>query len=145
MYNGLLHAHSGLRWVVLVLMLLAIAKSVSGLRSGQGLGRISFLAGLAFKIQYVIGLILYFVSPYVSFHEGWMKDSSARFFGLEHLVGVTIAIALVEIGMGKAKRAEDASTKHRKTILFFSLSLIVVFLSIPWPFMRDVFAGRGWF
>ena len=34
MYNGLLHAHSGLRWVVLILLLAAIFNAFSKKKSG---------------------------------------------------------------------------------------------------------------
>jgi len=35
MYNGLLHAHSGLRWVALILLIAAIFNALSAKRTGE--------------------------------------------------------------------------------------------------------------
>lgn len=77
-----------------------------------------------------------------------MKDIMAnkvmRFFTIEHFTGMIIAIALVHVGKSMAKKNLPDTVKHKRTLIFFGLALLVILISIPWPF-REVGAGRGWF
>jgi hypothetical protein len=92
--------------------------------------------------QLLIGLGLYFISPRVQFFEGWMKEASYRFYGMEHILLMIIAIVLVTIGHGKAKRALDSTKKHKTIVLFYCIGLLLILASIPWPFRN---LGAGWF
>jgi hypothetical protein len=73
-----------------------------------------------------------------------MKDPMLRFFAIEHTLGMLIAIIMVHIGYSYAKKNMSDLIKHRRTILFYSLALLIMLISIPWPF-RAVGAGRSWF
>lgn len=146
----LLHAHSGLRYVVLILLLLAIAQGFGGW-SGQkpftqGKRKVALFAMISCHIQLLIGLILYFMGPVglaSAQIEGFMKNSVARFWGMEHIAAMVIAIALITIGHSQSKKASSDQKKHRKIALFYTLGLILILASIPWPF-RELL-GRGWF
>ena len=74
--------------------------------------------------------------------EGWMKVELLRFYGMEHILVMIIAIVLVTIGHGKAKRALDVTKKHKTIILYYSIGLLLILASIPWPFRK---LGAGWF
>ena len=141
----LVHAHSGFRWVVLILMLTAIAKSFGGKNKTEykeGDRKIFLFAMIAFHIQYLGGLILYFISPKVNFIEGFMKDSVLRFYGMEHIVAMTIAFVLITIGHSKSKKAETPAAKYKKIAVFYTIAFLIVLASIPWPFRN---LGGGWF
>lgn len=146
MYNGLLHAHSGLRWIVLVLLVWALIKAISGWvgkNEYQKSDRISALLALIFThIQLLIGLILYFISPKVAFREGVMESSLLRFYTVEHIVMMVIAIALITMGFSKAKRLSESAAKHKKVAIYYGIGLIIIIASIPWPFRG---LGTGWF
>jgi hypothetical protein len=139
------HAHSGLRWVVFVLILIAIynaltKKGKSNFTSADA--RVNSLTTMFTHIQFILGLILYFISPKVIFAAGWMKDASTRFYGMEHIVMMLLAVVLITIGSAKSKRAQTDEAKFKSTLLFFSMALIVIFAAIPWPFRN---LGGGWF
>lgn len=146
MYLILKHAHSGLRWVVLILLLAAIVNALLN-RSGQN-GyqekdrKLSLFALIFTHVQLVLGLILYFISPKVQFIESMMKDAMLRFYGVEHFVGMIIAIALITIGYSRAKKRTEAVAKFKATFWFYLIGLLVIIASIPWPF-RDL--GGAWF
>lgn len=148
MYNGLVHAHSGLRWIVLVLLLWAIINAAMRKTSGQYEKKdkmINLFAMISLHIQLLIGLGLYFMSPKVSFGEGWMSAAEGmyRFFGLEHLVGMVLAIALITMGRSKAeKKLKGTRDKHHKIFTSYLIGLIIILLTIPWPFRNF---GNGWF
>lgn len=129
--------HSGLRWVALLLLVIAIINAGMKLKSGSYLKKdkmINLFAMVFMHVQLLIGLILYFLSGKVNFSEGWMKSPMFRFFGLEHVLGMVLAIVLITIGRKKAEKAIDISKKHKTIIVWYLIGLIVVFASIPWPF-----------
>ncbi|HYM95638.1 MAG TPA: hypothetical protein VET23_15980, partial [Chitinophagaceae bacterium] len=73
-----------------------------------------------------------------------MTNPTLRFYAIEHTTGMLIAIVLVHIGRTYSKKNIPDSSKHKRTLLFFGLALLIILVSLPWPF-REVGAGRGWF
>ncbi|WP_103665112.1 cytochrome B [Gracilimonas amylolytica] len=146
MYNGLLHAHSGLRWILLVLIVWAIIKAISGWtgqKEYQKSDRLSALLALIFThIQLLIGLGLYFMSPKVSFESGVMESSVLRFYTVEHITMMIVAIALITFGFSSAKRMEASLAKHKRVAITYGIGLLIMIASIPWPFRG---LGAGWF
>jgi len=140
----LVRAHSGLRWVVLGLLIYAI---FNALRKKDFYAKsdrmLNMFAMVSLHIQLVIGLILYFTSSKVSFVEGWMKNQLLRFYGMEHILLMVIAIVLVTIGHTKAKRATESAKKHKTILIFYAIGLILIIASIPWPFRN--LGVEGWF
>ena len=143
MNSILAHTHSGLRWVVLGLLVYAILNALRKKSTYEKSDRLlNMFTMVSLHIQLVIGLVLYFTSSKVSFVEGWMKVKLLRFYGMEHILVMIIAIVLVTIGHGKAKRALDVTKKHKTIILYYSIGLLLILASIPWPFLN---LGAGWF
>ncbi|MBO0951525.1 cytochrome B [Fibrella forsythiae] len=142
MYTGLVHAHSGLRWVALVLLLAAVFVSVS-----RWMGNKSFTEGnrklylftlISVHTQLVIGLILYFISPKVDFSG--MSNRVVRFYSVEHITIMLLAIIAITIGYSRSKRASGDTQKHRLVGLFYGVGLILILAGIPWAF-RNLGAG----
>lgn len=147
-YGILVRMHSGLRWVVLLLLIYAIINAARSLSSGKYLKKdkmVNLFTMISLHVQLLIGLILYFISPKVQFFEGWMKDSMTRFFAMEHILLMIIAIAVVTIGRSRAeKKLEGTRNKHRAILLSYVIGLILILISIPWPFARWASFGTGW-
>ena len=152
MYEILLRSHSGLRWVVLALLVGAIVKSAMGMNSGkkfEGIdNKLSLFAMISVHIQLLLGLGLYFISPFVkaAMEMGMgeaMKDSVMRFWLVEHLFGMLIGITLITIGRIASKKASDDKAKFKKVAVYFALGLLAILITIPWPF-RELLV-RGWF
>ena len=141
MYNGLLHAHSGWRWVALILLIAAIAQAFSNNKNDVALtkesGKVVTFAMIALHIQFLFGLILLFISPKVDFGN-MMADSATRFYTLEHTVMMLAAVALVTIGRKKGK----AAGTFKPVFKFYLIALVIILAAIPWPF-REL--GAGWF
>lgn len=144
MYTGLVHAHSGLRWVVLILLIAAVVVAISKWqgRSGytDGNRKLYLFTLIAVHTQLLIGLVLYFISPKVNFNL--ISDKLYRFYTVEHTVGMLIAIVLVTIGYSRSKRAVDAVAKQRLVGIFYGIGLLLILASIPWSFRN---LGAGWF
>ena len=143
MYEILKHTHSGLRWIALILILLAIYNAFTANAFGKREKMINLFSMVSLHTQLLIGLILYFISPRVSFAAGWMKDAALRFYGMEHLAGMIIAIALITIGYVKSKKGTSPQEIYKPIKLFYIIGLILILASIPWPFRAHL--GGAWF
>ncbi|MEY3236006.1 MAG: hypothetical protein RI883_107 [Bacteroidota bacterium] len=146
MYSGLLHTHSGLRWIALILLVVAILNALMSKGKNAYVKKdkmINLFTMISLHTQLLIGLILYFISPKVQFTAGWMGNSSLRFHGMEHLVGMVLAIVIITIGRKKAENATTNHLKHKKILTWYTLGLILILAFIPWPF-REVLGG-AWF
>lgn len=147
MHAHLIMLHSALRWVILLAILVSIYRSCTGWKSGRAYtpadNRWRVITVAAVHIQLLVGLTLYALSPMVPYF--WKNFSTAirerdvRFFAMEHLAAMLVAVALITIGSAKAKKRNDARVKFKTLTIWFIIALIVIFLSIPWPFM---FTGR---
>jgi hypothetical protein len=147
MNDFLVHAHSGWRWIVLLLLIVAVFKALQGMKKNNSFlpkdKKIFLFAMIAYHIQFLGGLVLYFTSIKVNFIEGWMKSSLLRFFGMEHILLMLIAFVLITIGYSKSKKAEEDKLKFKKIFVFYLISLILILIAIPWPFREAL--GANWF
>jgi membrane protein DedA with SNARE-associated domain len=84
-------------------------------------------------IQLILGMGLYFISPFVSFEEGAIKDAIFRFYTVEHFSMMIIAIALITLGFSLSKRASESITKFKRVAVFYLIGLLIMLSSIPWP------------
>lgn len=141
MYVGLLHTHNLFRWLVLIAMLIALIFAFSGWFARKKWTRKDNLAGLILTIfmdiQLVIGLVLYFfVSPvtksaFADFGAA-MKNSDLRFYAVEHILLMLIALVLVHVGRAKSKRALMAVNKHKAASIWYVIAFILILAGIPW-------------
>jgi preprotein translocase subunit SecG len=102
--------------------------------SNKGTGKLYKISVVLIHIQFLLGIILYFISPKVSFNSDSFAAPLVRFFTIEHTLMMVLAIILFTIGNAKFKKEPKAKKAHRKVLLYFSLGFIIMILSIPWPF-----------
>ncbi len=151
MYELSVQLHSIGRWMVLLLLVFAIFKSATaaGRTYVKSDRRLGLLVTSVADLMLLLGLYQWFAGPWglkqlqSNGMAVAMKNPVLRFFGVEHITGMIIAILLIHIGSAQGKRELTDKTKHRRMALFYSIALIVILLSIPWPF-RVAGAGRGW-
>ncbi len=139
-------AHSGWRWIVLVLLVAAIVKMHMGWKGKKsfttGDKKLALFAMIAFHIQFLLGWILYFLSDKVKFVEGWMKVDSLRFYGMEHVLMMTVAMVLITMGYSKSKKKNTDAEKFKVIAVFYTIAFALVLVSIPWPFRAAL--GGSW-
>jgi NADH:ubiquinone oxidoreductase subunit 2 (subunit N) len=86
----------------------------------------------------VLGIVLYCISPVVRYFLNYFKDAvhqrEIRFFGMEHVIMMLLAVILITIGSMRAKRQPDDKQKFRAMAIFFTIALLVILSSIPWQF-----------
>lgn len=146
MYSGLVHAHSGLRWVVLIFLVAATVNAFIKWRGKkeytEGDRKLALYTFMSTNIQGALGLILYFISEKVLFAGEAMQDKVYRFFTVEHFAMMLIAILIITAGYSRAKKATDGVQKSRIIFMYFLSALILILISIPWPFLGY---GTKWF
>jgi hypothetical protein len=145
---GLLHLHNILRWVILILLVIAIVKSFSGMSGNRpftnGDKKVGLFLMISAHIMLLIGLYQVLAGRYGilnnSIPEGTsiMKDKFYRFFLIEHPLAMIIAIVLITIGRGQAKKNINDQAKHKKSFWFYMIALILILAAIPWPFREIV-------
>ena len=153
MYAAFVIAHSWLRWLVLVLVVVALARAIARRRKGSPWRAGDEAAGrwfvISLDVQVLIGLVLsFFLSPITtaawSNLGGAMGDPALRFITVEHLAGMIAATAFAHVGRVRIRKAADDMRRHTQALIFYGVSLLLILVSIPWPFMgagRPLFRG----
>lgn len=148
MYSTFLAIHNIARWLVLIVGVVAVVSAGSGWLGKRPWSRQDRLFGTIFSsvmdLQLLVGLILYvFLSPitrsgFADFGAA-MSNAGARFFLIEHLFYMVLAVVFGHMGSILPRKVENATAKHQRAFLWFGLALILVLLGIPW--MRPLFPG----
>ena len=141
MYKGLLDLHNVLRWAILLLLLAALfhamTKNAGIKKSSLWLLIVAHITLLLGIYQWITGNLGLKMIQNMGFSEV-MKNSAARFFAVEHLTGMLVAIILITIARGKAK-----ALNYKVTFWLYVIALLIILVSIPWPFREGI--GRPWF
>lgn len=141
-YKIILEAHSGIAYVALFTIGVAAINSLIGLSAKNEFKpkdrRIALFGLIAAHLQFVFGLILYFVSPkgVALFKQAGMKEimgnSELRMMAVEHPLVNILAIILITIGWSTHKRIEGSDKKFKKIAVFYILGFLLLVSRIPW-------------
>jgi len=133
-YSFVQHLHSGFRYIVLVLFIYAIISAFIGWLGNRpysnGNRLTNLFAMISAHTQLLIGIVLYFLSPLVTFNSSTMKDPVTRYFTVEHWVMMVIAIAIITIGHSKSKKLTVPQDKHKIIALFYTLALLIIIVAL---------------
>ncbi len=157
MQTGLIHLHNFLRWVILILLLLSIVKAYSGWQGKKvfapGDKKIWLFTMISAHTTLLLGLYQVLLGRYgilsTTLPEGTsvMKDKFFRYFWVEHPLAMIVAIILITMGHGMAKKAVPDEVKYKKAFSYFLIALLLILVSIPWPFReiigRPIFPGMN--
>ena len=137
-YSIFRNLHSGFRYIVFVLILVAIIQSLLGWLGKKPYTevnrKINLFTLISAHTQLLIGIVLYFLSPLVQFNSNTMKDAATRYFTVEHWVMMLVAIALITVGYSKSKRKLTAESKHKTIAIFYIIAFLII--------LGAIFAGH---
>lgn len=146
MFSGLVHAHSGLRWILLILLIATIITAFKKWKSNENYtdldNKLSLFTLIFAHIQLLIGLYLFVKSPKVMLSGLDMSNAIVRFFTVEHTLGMILAIILITVDRVQSKKIVADALKHKKVFVMYLIALILILVSIPWPFRN---LGASWF
>jgi hypothetical protein len=138
--------HSLNRFILLILLAVVIIKSLMGWLNKSPFektdDKLSLFLFISTHTQLLLGLILYFVSPAVIFSGASMKDTVARYWLVEHITGMLIAIVLISLARIQSKKLTESTAKHKKLFIFNVAGLVIIiaiigmshrgFFSVSW-------------
>ena len=161
--------HSVVRYFVLIAMILSILRSARGWFGGAPFDKLDEKLSLWLLMmahtQLILGLILYGVSPAVVFSGASMKDPVARYWLVEHITTMLIAITLITLSRITTKRLTSATSrasvagtsgvsgagtgssedslrisvaKHKRVFLYNVFAMVLILMAIS-------MSGRGFF
>ena len=144
MYPFFLIVHSWLRWLALVAGILAAVQAYQtpADRPASEGGRGGLVFTICMDVQMLVGLILYvFLSPFTSqaFHDfgAAMQNAGLRFWAVEHITTMVLAVACAHAGSRQAKRAW-----YRRAAIVYAIAVVLMAIGMPWPARA---AGRALF
>lgn len=142
MQTILLYLHSGLRYLIIILLLWSLSTAITGLvkrkEYTERVRKIYTSTRMLLNLQMLIGLALYFMMGF--FHLlgklGSISDQAA-FFTIAHISGMIVGITLINIGYFLATKAETDRKKYKRITIFYGIGSLIIFLMIPWPFFHS--------
>lgn len=150
MYDVVLLLHSWLRWAALIAGLAATGLAFTSRPDAAGMARADrwgLLFMITLDVQLLLGLLLYaFLSPttLAIFDDfgGAMSDPVARFWAVEHISLMLVAVIMAHAGRVLARKAKTPAAKRKRMLLCFAIATVAMLAAIPWPGIR---AGRPLF
>ena len=146
MYTLALAIHSWMRWAAIGMGVVATFAALTG-RSSEGdakAERYGKIFVIVLDIQFLLGVLLYFVlSPntkaILNDFGAAMKDPVARFWAVEHVVMMVLAVAIAHMGKVMARKAANPRAKQMRLTFGYMLATILLIAGTPWPGTK---AGR---
>ena len=142
METGMLHLHSILRWIILLLLLVCLLQAIS---KSTAVRKTSLWLLISAHLMLLVGLYQLIAGRY-GIMKGLpagvelMKDKFYRFFWVEHPLLMLLAIILITIARGKAK-----NLNYKSVTWLLIIALLAILAAVPWPFREIVGEGRTWF
>ena len=142
MFSTLLILHSLFRWLVLMSLLYSIFRAARGYFLKASFSKLDdslrhWTATIS-HIQLILGVIIYIKSPIIKFfysnYELAKENPEITFFAEIHSVVMFVAVVILTIGSAMAKRKIEDEEKFKTMLLWFSITLLIILLAIPWPF-----------
>jgi hypothetical protein len=142
MHSLLQLTHSVFRYFVLIFLVVLIVRSLIAWlnktpysNTDEKFGVFLFIAT---HTQFLLGLVLYFVSPLVVFSSSSMKDPNSRYWLVEHISMMLIAVVFITLARITSKKMTDASARYKRLFIFNTIALLLIIVAI-------MQSGRGFF
>jgi uncharacterized membrane protein len=139
MYTGLLHLHRTIAYAALILIFVAMLKSLYGFLNNKeftdGDRKLGLFSMITAHLQLTFGLILLVMSLATSRYgdmAGVMKNADLRFLVVEHPLTMIIGVTLITIGYIKAKKGTESKSRFKSMAMFFLLGFAAILSRVPW-------------
>jgi hypothetical protein len=133
------HLHAIMRWLLLGFLLVTLFISLIQLMGRKGLSPSGILTAryslISAHIQLLTGFVLYIISPKVVFSASSMQSPILRFFLVEHVLIMLLAVTLLTVGYIKLKKRISSGISSRLVFWYYLSALILILAGIPWPFL----------
>lgn len=151
MFSILLALHSFTRWLILISLVVSLILSYQGWKKEKKFKRsdeyLRIISVSIAHLQLIFGMWLYFISPIVDYFlknfKSSLPNTQLRFFGMEHITMMILALSCITIGSSIARRKKTDQEKFKAILIWYTIGLFLTFTSIPWEF--SPFTARPYF
>jgi uncharacterized membrane protein len=137
MYGSVIALHNGLAWLVLIVGLIVLVQAGSA-KATWGPAQTSWVRRLTLLVhlQFVAGLVLWFVSPTVAAARAvmgeTMKNAATRRLVVEHPTLMLLAVIAATVTSVMVRKAPSSEAKAKKALAGTLLTLALIGAVIPW-------------
>jgi hypothetical protein len=136
----ILGAHNLIRWLVLAAGAYTVFRAWSGWSGRKQWMDADASAVRLFvnslSLQFVLGVLVYATSPLIRTAlgdmGGAMREPSIRYFAVEHVTIMIIAIAVAHIGAAKVRKAASDSARFQTATIWMGIAFAAVAGFVPW-------------
>lgn len=138
-YSTTLFLHNSFRWAILAVGLYALFRATTGILAKGGWlpadDKARKLFPIALDIQFLLGIVLMFVSPvaqnaFSNMGEA-MGNREIRLAVIEHPFIAIAALALAHVGSVKIRKLKDSREKFKAMLLYYGLALLLLVARMP--------------
>lgn len=126
MERMLFYTHSGLRYIVILVVVLTLIKLLTGLVGNGRWGKLDQVLGAAtpivFDIQLLLGIILWIVQ------QRW--NGALPLASWEHPVTMILAIAVAHVTWSRTKKSSEDMAKFRTAFVGFLVAGLLMGLGV---------------
>ena len=134
LYSILKEIHAYNRYFILAALIFVLVRAYSGWLSNKRYEKPDNIGAAAllglFHLQLLIGLLLFWQSPYglsaMSNGAASQPGSWARYFTMEHLGAMIVAIAVFQTGRILSKKAITDGKKHRTIAICATIATLLI-------------------
>ena len=135
MYSAVLLVHSWVRWIALVA---GFGATLAALRSADTTDAWGLAMMVTLDLQMLLGLVLYLVlSPnmqeILNHFGASMRDPALRFYAVEHIASMMLAVILAHAGRVLARKAKSPAAKRSRLLVCMGLATLLMLAGMPWP------------
>jgi Na+-driven multidrug efflux pump len=139
MHSVLSTLHSYNRYALLLALVFVLYRSYSGWLGKKSYEKADNTAGAALlgltHLQLLLGLIMYaFTSPWTrtAFADmgAAMKNEWQRYFAVEHIAMMLIAVVCIQLGRTLSKKASSSEEKHKKVAIYTTIAVLLILASL---------------
>jgi len=141
MYDTIHFLHSYWAYLVFAILVIATLNALTKYFGNKEFGafdfRISLFTLILSHIQLLLGIVLFFVSDYLSLISDMgmsaiMKNDDLRSKIIEHPFAMILAVVFITIGYSKHKKKLTSKPKFKLLAIFYTIALILVIAKLPW-------------
>ncbi|KAA3648005.1 MAG: hypothetical protein DWQ07_03165 [Chloroflexi bacterium] len=139
------------RWIILIVGIYVVIRAYQGWFGKKewtdGDKRPNLIFIIAMDTQLLLGLLLYLFFSDITkaaFQDfgGAMANTTLRFYAVEHILIMLIAVIAAHIGYAGIRRYEQSGPRFRNLAIFYTLTFVLLLAGIPWDRALIPFLGQ---
>jgi hypothetical protein len=130
LFTFILAAHNIVRWIILVLGIIALFRAYRGWLGKQPWTstdrKVGVFFGSALDVQLLLGIVLVIL---LGIQAG---VASLGPYLVEHVLPMLLAVILAHVGSVRSRKSASDAEKHKQAALWYTIVFLVLLVAIPW-------------